>query len=201
MTLSHPFSSILSHVKPDDCDLSSSYTIYVQFVLYQSNVKCFFPSASKSHATGIFDLIHIDIWGPYATPTHKGCRYFLTVVGDCSGATWTFLMLTKQHTFQILSDFFSYVSTMFGKQIKKIRSDYRIEFFNKDILLFLSKKGVIHQSSCVDTPQQNTKVYLHLLNVSRALGFNSCLPIIFWGECYLTVTSSHKQTAYTSFIL
>lgn len=88
-----------------------------------------FPSASKSHATEIFDLIHINIWGPYATPTHKGCRYFLIVVDDCSRATWTFLMLIKQHTFQILSDFFSYVSTMFSKRIKKIRSDYRIEFF------------------------------------------------------------------------
>lgn len=32
MTLSHPSSSILSHVKPNDCNLSSSYTIYVLLV-------------------------------------------------------------------------------------------------------------------------------------------------------------------------
>ena len=29
-----------------------------------------------------FDLIHLDVWGPYATPTLDGFKYFLTVVDD-----------------------------------------------------------------------------------------------------------------------
>lgn len=79
----------------------------------------------------------------------NGAGIFLTVVDDYSRATWTFLVPTKQQTFQILSDFLSYVSTQFDKQIKKTRNDNGTLFLNKDVIPFLSKKGVLHQSSYV----------------------------------------------------
>lgn len=59
--LGHPSSSILNHVKPTDCDLSSSNTIFFPVCTVSKQCKLPFFSASKSHATEIFDLIHIDI--------------------------------------------------------------------------------------------------------------------------------------------
>lgn len=52
-------------------------------------------STSSSCAQAIFDLIHIDLWGPYHVATSHGCKYFLTIVDDHSRATWTFLLPTK----------------------------------------------------------------------------------------------------------
>ncbi|GAA0138621.1 transmembrane signal receptor [Lithospermum erythrorhizon] len=54
---------------------------------------------------------------------------------------------------------------------------------------FYDKLGILHQSSCVHTPQQNGVVerkHKHLLETIRALLFQSNLAIIFWIDCILT---------------
>ena len=33
-------------------------------------------------STFAFDLLHMDVWGPYSTPTLDGYKYFLTIVDD-----------------------------------------------------------------------------------------------------------------------
>ena len=54
---------------------------------------------------------------------------------------------------------------------------------------FFTQTGILHQTSRVQTPQQNGVVerkHKHLLEVSRASLLQSSLPIKFWGECVLT---------------
>lgn len=51
-----------------------------------------FP-VSNIKSTHCFDLIHIDVWGPYKEPTHQGYQYFLTIVDDFSRATWVYLLI------------------------------------------------------------------------------------------------------------
>lgn len=72
--------------------------------------------------------------------------------------------------------------------MKVFRSDNAPELKFVD---FFANTGTIQQFSCVERPQQNSvveKKHQHLLNVSRALFFQSHISIRFWGDCVLTAT-------------
>jgi len=150
-----------------------------------------FPT-SDIKTKSIFELIHIDTWGPYKSPTYNGFKYFLTIVDDFSKATWTYLLKTKSNVFFMLKYFLAMVERHFNCQVKIIRSDNALELGRSIIATeFFNSKGILHQTSCTATPQQNEVVerkHRHLLETSRSFLFQSGLPISFWGECVLTAT-------------
>lgn len=47
------------------------------------------------------------------------------------------------------------IKNQFGVSIKGIRTDNARDYFNKILSPYFEKEGIIHQSSCVNTPQQN----------------------------------------------
>lgn len=67
-----------------------------------------FPKSTSS-TSHIFELIHIDTWGPYKTTTYDGFKYFLTIVDDFSRGTWTYLLSNKGNAFTILKSFIAMV--------------------------------------------------------------------------------------------
>ncbi|GJR80268.1 retrovirus-related pol polyprotein from transposon TNT 1-94 [Tanacetum coccineum] len=146
---------------------------------------------SESHALDIFELIHIDIWGPYKVETNGSKKYFLTIVDDCSRVTWTYLLTHKSDSFTVLKSFISFVSKQFDKHVKTVRSDNALEFVKGPCHSYLTEHGIVHQTSCVDRPQQNARVerkHRHILEIARALRFHSHLPLHYWGDCVITAT-------------
>ncbi|KAG7578912.1 Integrase catalytic core [Arabidopsis thaliana x Arabidopsis arenosa] len=144
-----------------------------------------FPDSSNN-AKAVFDLIHLDLWGPYRTTAFCGSRYFLTIVDDYSRAVWLYLLPDKTRVSQRIRDFLAMIERQFNKRVKSIRSDNGTEFMC--LTRFFQEQGILHETSCVHTPQQNGRAerkHRHILNVARALRFHANLPIDYWGECIL----------------
>ena len=140
---------------------------------------------STHNAKDPFELVHFDIWGPFNVSSIHGHKYFLTVVDDFSRFTWLYLLKLKSEVPNKIQNFVSFVEVHFKKRIKFIRSDNGPEF---NLANFYSSKGIIHQTSCRETPQQNGRVkrkHQHILNVARALLFQCNLPKIFWSYAIL----------------
>ncbi|CAH9127483.1 unnamed protein product [Cuscuta epithymum] len=111
--------------------------------------------------------------------------------------TWTYLMHFKSDAYLLLVHFLNYVKTQFHTCVKTFRSDNGLEFTQSSFQNLLLQNGIIIQTSCPGTPQQNGVVerkHRHLLNVARALRFQAGLPLKFWGDCLLTATYLINRT-------
>ncbi|GKB88744.1 putative reverse transcriptase domain-containing protein, partial [Tanacetum coccineum] len=142
-------------------------------------------------STELGELVHLDLWGPYKVTSRDGFRYFLTIVDDFSRVVWVFLLKNKTEVFDNITVFYNIIHTQFNKKIKIFRSDNGTEFVNQKLTSFCESHGILHQTSCSYTPQQNGIVkrkHRHLLNVARALLFQEGLPLNMWTECILTTT-------------
>ncbi|XP_071704459.1 uncharacterized protein [Rutidosis leptorrhynchoides] len=133
------------------------------------------PFPLSEHKTkGVGELMHLDVWGPYKIKSKEGFRYFLTVVDDFSRAVWTYLLKTKDTVFDLIESLYNLLFDQFNVKIKTIRTDNGTEFVNTKIKMFTRTKGIVHQTSCAYTPQQNgiaERKHRHLLNVARSLMF------------------------------
>ena len=89
---------------------------------------------------------------------------------------------------QYFQNFNSLIKNQFQTKIQVFRSDNGREFVNQGLREYFFSEGIVHQTSCVDTPQQNgisKRKNHHLLEVTRSLLFCLRVPSRFWGEAVL----------------
>ena len=87
-------------------------------------------------------------------------------------------MCFKFETQSLLKSFFSMVETEFDLKVRCIQVDNGSEF--DSMKKIIQEHGMIHQHSCVSTPQQNGVVerkHRHILNVARALCYYNKLIV------------------------
>lgn len=83
-------------------------------------------------------------------------------------------------------NFIAMIKRQFNQIIKVVRSENVTEF--NCLQGYFFKHGILFESSCAGTPQQNGRVerkHQHILNVGRALRIKGNLPKKFCGECIL----------------
>ncbi|GJS99232.1 putative RNA-directed DNA polymerase [Tanacetum coccineum] len=148
------------------------------------------PFPLSEHKSSVLaELVHLDLWGPYKVTSKEGFRFFLTIVDDYTRSVWVYMLKGKDEVFDCVLTFYNLIKNQFNKVVKAFRSDNGTEFVNQKFSKFCAENGIIHQTTCAYTPQQNGIVerkHRHLLNVARSLLFQGGLPLNLWSECIMT---------------
>ena len=79
----------------------------------------------------------------------------VTFIDDYSRCTSLFLMKNRVELFSIFQKFHAEVRTQFNTSIRILQSDNAKEYLSGPFSSFMSSHGILHQSSCSHTPQQN----------------------------------------------
>ncbi|RVW16914.1 Retrovirus-related Pol polyprotein from transposon TNT 1-94 [Vitis vinifera] len=99
--------------------------------------------------------------------------------------TWLYLMKTKDEVNLLFQKFHKMIETQYNAKVRVLRSDNGGEYQSSDLQKYLEGHGIIHQTTCSNTPQQNGVVERknrHLLEVFRASLIAAKTPISYWGE-------------------
>ncbi|KAL5798657.1 hypothetical protein ACOSQ2_003477 [Xanthoceras sorbifolium] len=186
--LGHPSFLYLEKLFPDLFINKSSKDFHCDFCELSKHTRSVYhPNSYK--ASKPFALIHSDVWGPSRVPNITGAKWFVTFIDDHTRVTWVFLMKEKSEVTNIFKNFHSLIKNQFQTKIQVFRSDNGREFVNQGLREYLCSEGIVHQTTCVDTPQQNgisERKNRHLLEVTRSLLFCMRVPSHFWGAAVLT---------------
>ncbi|KAL0326609.1 UNVERIFIED_CONTAM: Retrovirus-related Pol polyprotein from transposon RE2 [Sesamum angustifolium] len=168
-----------------------------------------FPPRVEKRSSSPFTLVHSDIWGPCRFESLRGFRYFITFVDDYSRMTWVYLLKDRSQVPTIITSFYNEIYTQFSVNIRILRTDNALEFVQKSVSDFCNSKGILHQTSCPYTSQQNgvaERKHRHLLDVARTIMTHMHVPKSYWGDAVLTAcylinrmpsTVLHGDTPYS----
>jgi len=102
-------------------------------------------------------------------------------------------MKNRSELFSIFQTFFNEIKNQFGVSIRILHSDNDREYLSHSFNTFMKSHGILHQTSCAYTPQQNgvaERKNRHLVETTRTLLIHGGVPQCFWGgvilsACYL----------------
>ena len=196
--LGHPSFGVLKTMFPSLFKGLSAEFFHCDVCELAKHKRVSFP-ISNERSSIPFYLIHSDIWGPSTIPNVSGSWWFVSFIDDCTRVSWIFLLKQKSDVSSVLPNFHNMIQNQFGVKIKRFRSDNARDYFNQILSPYFQKEGIIHESSCVNTPQQNRVVERengHLLAITRAFLFHQNVPKHYWGEAILTVTYIINQLPF-----
>ncbi|MBW0484237.1 hypothetical protein O181_023952 [Austropuccinia psidii MF-1] len=94
----------------------------------------------------VLENVHLDLCGPFQTPSLAGARYFLIIVDQFSGFITTKFLKNKNNSFNNFHNFRLLAENLHSKKIKNITTDGggRGEFANKLLKNHCTNSGINH---------------------------------------------------------
>ncbi|XP_078447656.1 uncharacterized protein LOC144716399 [Wolffia australiana] len=140
-------------------------------------------------STKPFDLVHCDVWGPSRVSSISNFRYYIVFVDDFSRLSWVYLLHDRTDVLSSVRQFLQEISTQYSSTPKILRTDNALEFVQSALPDLCSSLGIIHQTTCPYTSQQNgvaERKHRHLLDMTRTLLIEMGVPHYLWSDALLT---------------
>ena len=150
-----------------------------------------YPSRTSPPTHRPFDLVHCDVWGPTPHPSPTGGKYYMVFIDDYTRATWTYILKSRKEVLSRVQHFLIEIITQYETIVKVLRTDNALEFTQKAIEELCLAHGIVHQTTCPYTSQQNgvaERKHRHLLDMVRTLLLAMRVPQYLWCEVVLTAT-------------
>jgi len=131
------------------------------------------------------------VWGPAPNSHNNQFQCFVLFVDNFSHMTWVYFLKHKYEVPDKFYAFYQMVHTQFDKKIQVLRSDNGREFVKKSMQELFRENGLIHQTSCPNTPQQNgvaKRKNRKLLEMTRAMICDAQVPTRFCPKAISTST-------------
>ncbi|CAM8981982.1 unnamed protein product [Rhodiola kirilowii] len=183
--LGHPHARALNLMLPsvsfknDDCEAC----------ILGKHCKSVFPKSITTYRN-CFDLVHSDVWTAPCM-SRENHKYFVTFIDEKSKYTWLTLIQSKDRVLEAFMNFQNYITNQFNAKIKVFRSDNGGEYTSNTFKQHLANHGIIHQTSCPYTPQQNgvaERKNRNLMEIARSMMFHTNVPKRFWGDAVMTAS-------------
>lgn len=151
----------------------------------------------SERSTEVLNIIHTDICGPMECNSIGGYKYFILFVDDFSRMTAIYFLKNKNEALKSFIEYKTLVENQTNKKIKIIRSDNGREFCNAEFNYYLKKTGIVHQTTCPYTPEQNglsERMNRTLVEKARCMLFDAQLSKKFWAEATNTAVYLQNRT-------
>ncbi|CAI6009526.1 unnamed protein product [Closterium sp. NIES-65] len=108
-----------------------------------------------SDADDVLAVVHIDLCGPFRVTAKDGSLYFLLLKDRKTRYVWVKPVAKKSDALPVFVQWLAVAERQTRKSVLMLRSDRGGEFLGKQFTNFVNGKGIVHDLTCLYTPQQN----------------------------------------------
>jgi len=149
-------------------------------------------------SSGLLELIHTDICGPFSVTSVDGFSYFITFTDVYSRYGYIFPIRERSKALDKFKIFKAEVENHHNLKIKVVRSDHGGEYYGRaapygqilgPFAHFLRENAIVAQYSTPGEPQQNRVAERRnctLMDMVQSMLSNSTLPVSLWMEALKT---------------
>ncbi|KRY14711.1 Retrovirus-related Pol polyprotein from transposon TNT 1-94 [Trichinella patagoniensis] len=144
-----------------------------------------FPKSATKRSEEVLELVHSDICGPMQVASVGGARYFLSFIDDFSRKSFVYFLKHENEALPKFKDFIAMVDRQTSKRVKCLRTDNGREYVNNMFAEFLVRKGIRHERTIPETPQQNgvaERMNQTLVEKARTMLIDANLSPDLWAE-------------------